>query len=90
MTCVVRWWGVLFLKGMHFSSKMHVNLIFISENVVLAMNFVSRLALYWIVCIRLFSNWHILQSHHDFIERKCMIVCCAIGTFEVDSIKLEL
>ena len=24
MSCVVRWWDVLFVKGMRFSSKMHV------------------------------------------------------------------
>ena len=27
MSCVVQWWDVLFVKGMHFHQKMHVYLI---------------------------------------------------------------
>ena len=30
MLCVMEWWDVLFMKGTHFSSKMHVYLIYVS------------------------------------------------------------
>ena len=32
MSCVVRWWDVLFVQGMHFHQKMHVYLIFVELN----------------------------------------------------------
>ena len=32
MSCVVQWWDVLFVKGMHFHQKMHVYLILSSDS----------------------------------------------------------
>ena len=36
MSCVVRWWDVLFVKGMHFSSKNArlLNLLFALEKIL--------------------------------------------------------